>query len=192
MTDPTPSVDPSDNVLDYASPRTRGESVSWVKVVVGTVLLLLVAGAILLILLPPLGKSGGVSPRVHCGINEHQILTCIFDYTAKNGGNTPASLQQLRASLPATSSSWQKISQCPAGSGAYVYVGQGLVLANAVKGTILLYEPPTNHKDPKTGKGAMNVAYTDGSVWLIVQPQAAKIIAELKAGHNPPRAEMIR
>ena len=51
--------------------------------------------------------------------------------------------------------------------------------SSAAPGTILLYEPPTNHKDPKSGKGAMIVGYADGSVMMVTQPQADKIIAEV-------------
>lgn len=38
----------------------------------------------------------------------------------------------------------------------------------------------------------MNIAQVDGAVHLIESPRAEKIIAELKAGHNPPRAEKLK
>jgi hypothetical protein len=38
----------------------------------------------------------------------------------------------------------------------------------------------------------MNVLFGDGHVEFIAQPNADKMIAELKAGHNPPRREMMR
>jgi prepilin-type processing-associated H-X9-DG protein len=164
---------------------------SWVHIAIGTLLLLLLLlGG--LVFLSSMGRAKPIAQRAQCGTNEHQLVTAIFDYAQKNGGNLPASLQVLRGPVSSTSNSAAKIFHCPTGPGDYIYVGAGMNLSTAAKGTILLYEPPTNHKDSKTGKPAMNVGYADGSVRTIVQPQADKIIAELKAGHNPPRAEMIK
>jgi hypothetical protein len=175
------------HVLDYASRRSRGEPISWVGVGVATVLLLLVGAFLVEVVTTPRHVH-----RPQCGTNEHQILTAIYDYAQRNGGNLPPSLQALQGRAGSTSSSYLQIFHCPAGPGGYIYVGAGMNLSTTAKGTILIYEPPTNHKDPKTGKGEMNVGYVDGAVRTIVQPQADKIIAELKAGHNPPREEMIQ
>jgi prepilin-type processing-associated H-X9-DG protein len=142
-------------------------------------------------LLPPLGKCGCVSTRVQCGTNEHQILTAVFEYAQKHNGAAPPSFDILRdGALSSTAAA--KVFHCPEGKGDYVHVGFGLHVPGASKATVLLYEPPSNHKDSKTGKGAMNIGYADGSVRVVLQPQADKIIAELKAGHNPPREEMIQ
>lgn len=80
----------------------------------------------------------------------------------------------------------------PGGPGGYVYLGAGLNMNTIPRDTILIYEPPSNHKHPQTGKPETNIVQADGAVHLIESPQAEKIIAELKAGHNPPRAEMVK
>jgi prepilin-type processing-associated H-X9-DG protein len=50
-----------------------------------------------------------------------------------------------------------------------------------------MYEPPCNHDH-----GGMNVLYADGHVDFIPMPTAKKIIAELHAGHNPPREDKLK
>jgi hypothetical protein len=186
-----------DHVLDYASPRARPNvspkdprqvRIPWFAIIMGSFML----AAIVALFMPALGCAHCTSTRVQCGTNEHQIVVAIFDYAQKNGGNLPPSMQLIKNSFSSTSSWNLKILQCPEGPGNYIYVGAGLNLKTAPKGTILLYEPPTNHKDLKSGRGAMNVGYVDGAVRRIVQPQADKIIAELNAGHNPPREEIIK
>jgi prepilin-type processing-associated H-X9-DG protein len=173
--------------LDYASPRTKaGWRMSWITIVV--ILFALVgAGAVLM---PALGKAKCGCGKPQCGTNEHQIVTAIYDYAQKHDGAAPPSMDVLRNGF-ASSTTSNNIFHCPVGKGDYVYVGFGINMHSARKGTILHYEPPSTHKDSKTGKGAMNVAYVDGSVRTVVQPQADRVIAELKAGHNPPREEMI-
>jgi prepilin-type processing-associated H-X9-DG protein len=50
-------------------------------------------------------------------------------------------------------------------------------------GAVVAYEPLSNH-----GNG-MNVLYADGHVqWLDAGP-GRRLMAELSAGHNPPRPE---
>jgi hypothetical protein len=177
------------STLDYASPGTKpARRVPWMMIVV-SVFALAGTGAMLL---PAMGKSCAcVSKRVQCGSNEHQILRFISDYAQNHQGAAPPSLDLLRDDFAASTSA-AEVFHCPEGKEDYVYVGFGINVNLNRSQTILLYEPPTNHKDPKTGKGAMNVGYVDGAVRTIVQPQADKIIAELKSGHNPPREEMIK
>jgi hypothetical protein len=160
-----------------AVPRRLPIRVPWMTIFVGTAIVV----GLGLFFLPG-------APRAQCGSNEYQIVVGLYDYAQRNGGALPPSLMVLQQ----TNSNFSKIIACPAGPGAYVYVGQTVNLKTAPHGTILLYEPPTNHKDRKSGKGLMHVGYADGSIQQVVQPQADKIIAELNAGHNPPRAEMIR
>ena len=69
------------------------------------------------------------------------------------------------------------------------YVGgplpAGITPAHATSNHVLAYEPPANH----AGHGAdgMNVLYGDGHVDWVPEPEAARVIAELQAGFNPPR-----
>ena len=111
-----------------------------------------------------------------------------FDHAQRNNGVLPQNLQLLQP--PTALMSPKQFSQllvCPTTSKPFVYVGAGININTSPPNTILIYEPPTNHKDPKTSKGTMSVGYKDGSVMMVSQPFADKIIAELNAGHNPPR-----
>lgn len=150
--------------------------------------LLVVLGAIILAVFSRPTHSH--SPRVICGTKEHQILTQLTVYAGQNQGNFPPT---LRAAFPQSLTAEQsQLLQCPGGAGAYVYTGAGLNLTSISPDTILIYEPPSNHKSTQTGKPAMNIGQANGAVYLIESPKAEKIIAELKAGHNPPRAERVK
>ena len=72
---------------------------------------------------------------------------------------------------------------------SYVYVGKGLTNAaggNTLAGTVLAYEPLSNHGD------RMNVVYADAHVEWHDPATGGKIVAELRAGHNPPRPDRLR
>ena len=64
---------------------------------------------------------------------------------------------------------------------SYLYFGKGLI-GTPPATLILAHEPLANHQN----KG-MNVLFGDGHVEFITPPAATMILAELKAGHNPPR-----
>ena len=51
---------------------------------------------------------------------------------------------------------------------------------------VIAYEPLGHHGD------ATNFLYADGHTDFVRGPKARRIIAELEAGQNPPRAEKIR
>lgn len=85
-----------------------------------------------------------------------------------------------------------KLLQCPVGAGAYIYTGAGLNLESISPDTVLIYEPSSNHKSTKAGRPTIHIGQADGAVHLIESPKAEKIVAELNAGHNPPRTEKIR
>lgn len=71
------------------------------------------------------------------------------------------------------------------GHASYVYTGEGL---NWHSGTthVLAYESAGHHK-----RGS-HVLYGDGHVEFVAPERAAKIAAEIGAGHNPPRPERIK
>jgi prepilin-type processing-associated H-X9-DG protein len=64
---------------------------------------------------------------------------------------------------------------------SYVYAGKGLN-ASAPKDAVLAYEKPDNHN-----KDGMNVLYADGNVEFVRRDDSARMVAEIAAGHNPPR-----
>ncbi len=68
---------------------------------------------------------------------------------------------------------------------SYVYVGSGLT-AEAGSETVLLYELKPMHNDQQ------NFVYADAHVESHEGAASARIIAELNAGHNPPRADKVR
>lgn len=185
MRDQLPESESHPVALDYASgdtARSRVPLIVWIF----NAMVLVVLGALIL----PAFPRQQPAYRAQCGANEKQLVGAIVAYAKQNQGNLPPT---LRAVLPPSITSQQsKLLQCPLGPGAYVYLGAGLNLNAIPRDTILIYEPPGNHKNPQTGKTGMNIAQVDGAVHLIESPRAEKIIAELKAGHNPPRAEKLR
>ena len=71
----------------------------------------------------------------------------------------------------------------------YVYVGKGTraSTAPAAAATILAYEHPGHHNND-----GMNFLYGDGHVEFQRRDVAQHVLAEVAAGHNPPRAERVR
>lgn len=179
--------EPQWTTLNCASLSARKLRARWWLVPVGTTIVLLLG--VLILFLPAIGE-GPRPASLRCGYNLQQVMVVIGIYAAQNQGAFPPSLQLLSTQAPA--SSHPMLFHCPGGSGAYVYLGTGMNLQTVTKDAILIYEPLSNHQNPNTGKMAMNILYGDGRVQLTYSPLADKIIAELNAGHNPPRAEKIR
>ena len=173
--------------LDYATPmrRNRLRIPVWVEAV-GAALVLVVLGLVLM----PAWSVSRPAYRVQCGVNMHRIVTASIAYAQMHANALPDSIDTVKKSF---SNPPADLFVCPATTGIlrsgvpYIYVGKGLNLTSAPKDTILLYEPTTNHAG-----STINVGYIDGSVKVIGQPQAGKLIAELQSGHNPPRAEMVK
>jgi hypothetical protein len=69
---------------------------------------------------------------------------------------------------------------------SYVYTGAGR-MSEPPSGSILIYEPLTNHK--QWGTACMFFYYHegDGMVDIVPKRAAAGLIAEVESGHNPPR-----
>jgi prepilin-type processing-associated H-X9-DG protein len=87
--------------------------------------------------------------------------------------------------MPATQVTASELS-LQGGHCSYVYLGKGLSPATVPATRVIAYEPLGHHGD------ATNFLYGDGHVEFVRGPKARKIIAELEAGQNPPRAEKIR
>lgn len=141
--------------------------------------------------------------RGKCANNLRQIALACLTYAQQNGDRLPDDVGQVLATQEITA----EVFVCPSSSDdratgpttaavaaeltagrhlSYVYVGKGLT-NRATADTVLLYEPESNH-----GRAGMNVCYVDSHVQWYDATAAARIVQELKAGHNPPRPEMLR
>jgi prepilin-type processing-associated H-X9-DG protein len=189
--------------INYAGPdigRRPGVRRSiWLMAAIAIVLVLLLAS----FLQPSLNSRGGEAPRPKCANNLRQIgLACLM-YANEHSGQYPDSLSTVLRDEDITSgvfvcpSSNDTPAQGPTtqaivanltagGHLSYIYVGKRLTTA-ASADTVLAYEPLTNH-----GGDGMEVLYADGHVEFQIAVTARKIIAELQAGHNPPRAEKLK
>jgi prepilin-type processing-associated H-X9-DG protein len=72
------------------------------------------------------------------------------------------------------------------GHNSFVYSGNGHTTSSPEE-VILLYEPITNHDNDGS-----NFLFADGHVDFQTRRRAQAIINELNAGHNPPRAEVLK
>jgi prepilin-type processing-associated H-X9-DG protein len=150
--------------------------------------------------LPPLGRSRPAANRVKCMINLRQIGQGIFLYAMDNRGRFPPDLDALmltqdltfevlvcpstndiKARGPTTQATLHAMHAGP-GHCSYIYVGGSLTSQTVTAQHVVAYEPMSNHR----GAG-MNVLFGDGSVQFLNQAESTYVLAELKAGHNPPR-----
>jgi prepilin-type processing-associated H-X9-DG protein len=89
------------------------------------------------------------------------------------------SSQDERATGATTREVADRLSQ--GGHLSYVYAGRGLA-TSAPATAVLAYDKPANHADAGT-----NFLYADGSVEFLPAEAAKRLVAEIEAGHNPPR-----
>lgn len=190
-------------VLGYESRQKRGVSERSRLQAVGSaavlsVLLCIVAMGVVLPSLHRTRDCGG--PRLGCASNLRQIAQSIQIYANDNRGQFPPSIDAIlidgdltpgeficpasndtRASGPTTQATLQQFKQ--PGFCSYVYLPPppGTKLDSIASDYIVAYEPLSNH-----GVG-INVAYADTHIDWLAQPEAARILAELQSGHNPPR-----
>jgi hypothetical protein len=136
-----------------------------------------------------------------CGSNMRELGLAMIMYSNENRGQFPPSLGVLLLTEDVT---WQ-VFVCPANSGwldaatmeeipaqidarygifTYVYLGAGLT-NNVSPDTIVMHEPLSNHG------GVFNILRADARVELWPRKKMEKMLAELEAGHNPPRAELL-
>lgn len=152
------------------------------------------------IILPNLSRPREEAQRVKCAPNLRQIGAAIQLYANDHGGILPQSLDRLilgdyltsevficpssddkRAEGPTTQAVATAVVTIPEHC-SYVYLGGGHTYLTATPKHVLAYEHHRNHR----GNG-MNVLYGDGLVQWLDKPQADRVLAELKAGQNPPR-----
>lgn len=67
---------------------------------------------------------------------------------------------------------------------SYAYAGAGLTADAVTRDHVLAYEHLPNH-----AHDGMNVLFGDGNVRWLGGAEAGQVVAELSAGHNPPRSQ---
>lgn len=163
----------------------------------GLTQLLLLFGALFLM---PATNSGVPGIRIKCASNLRQIGLAIEMYANDNKGQLPPDLATVLVTQDLTS----EVFVCPSSDDerAHGPTTQALlqdfakpgrcsyVLASPLPSTwnlltpahILAYEPLANHN-----RDGMNVLFGDGHAEWLARVHADHMVAELKAGFNPPR-----
>ena len=171
--------------LEYASRHTM----RWRRpVAVGLIVFALSAlvGASV-VLLPSLNQPRVNTNRLKCASHLRQIGQGVQMFANENSGRFPDDLTTLFVTQDLTS----EVFVCPHANSpqgaqlSYIYAGKGMSIRTPPN-AVLAYEPPANHGD------GMNVLFVDGHTeWLNVA-QGRKLLSELAAGSNPPRAAAMR
>jgi prepilin-type processing-associated H-X9-DG protein len=196
-TRPSEADGPAVVPLAYAMAPNRRRRLTVALVTVA----LLAAAWMVAVLLPSLDRRPVHAPRLRCASNLRQIGQGVQIYAYEHKGAFPpdfATLLLLTEDLaseaficPATDDTRAEgaTTQAVATSltmGAhhlsYVYTGNGLSVKSSAD-AVVAYEPLSNHGD------GMNVLYADGHVQWLTARLGRRLMAELSAGHNPPRPE---
>ena len=176
------------------------KSNTWIIVVVCVAAVLVVPSCMLSILLPSLSRAREVANRVKCGSNLRQIGQAMLLYANEHNGAYPDTIGGLlEEDISVTAFVCPASNDTPAVAGAtpqasaanvqagghlsYVYLGKGMTNTQPAN-AVLVYEPLTDHRNQ-----GMNVLFGDGHVDWVTAQSANQILAELKAGHNPPRGK---
>ena len=148
------------------------------------------------ILLPSLNRARETANRVKCASNMRMIGQALLLYANQNHGAYPPKLEDLITSqlvdgepfvCPSSgdtvapgSGNAQAANLSAGGHLSYVYIGQKLSPSSPAD-QVLVYELPSNHN-----KDGGNFLFADGHVEFFGGSDAQKMIANLKAGKNPP------
>jgi len=198
---------PNPAPLDYARPGLRRSVIrSQLSRVIFWTISLTVIGLLASVLVPSGLSKRDAEYRPKCSMNLRAIGEQLYVFANAHDGKFPGSFSELvldpNVNIPAVLfvNPESKLTGSPATTPAelandlatnpkecvsYIYIGRGLSKA-APQDAVLAYEPLGSH-----GSG-FNVLFLSLEVELIDGPRAAMYIAELQAGHNPPRAEMIK
>jgi hypothetical protein len=171
-----------------------------IGLILGGIELSLVGVVSFALFLPSIGRASPAANRVKCGSNLRQIGQGVYLYALENQGKFPPDIDALmltqdltfevlvcpatddvKAVGATTQATLQDLHSRP-GRCSYVYIGGGLTSATATGRHVVAYEPLSNH-----GGSGMSVLYGDGAAEFLPQSEARYVLAELKAGHNPPR-----
>ncbi len=159
-------------------------------------------------LLPQTGRARESANRVKCRSNLKQIGLALLLYADDHGGDYPPSLDVLLLHIDitaevftcassseekATGATTQQVAQNlvanPAKHCSYVYLPSPSKLGAGPPDRIIAYEPLTNHRDVdhSVSDDGMNVLRENGIAEFLERAAAEHVLAELKAGQNPPR-----
>ena len=173
-----------------------GKGLAIAGIAVGATSLLL-SGCLISILLPSLNRARETANRIKCASNMRQIGQGLLLYANDNHGQYPPRLEELLLSeglqsevfvcpssndTPASGGTPQQQAAALSTGGheSYIYVPNLTNLSSA--DTIVLYEPLIDHRND-----GINILFGDGHVEFLRRGTANGMIAELKAGYNPPR-----
>ena len=182
-------------------PRVGGKGLAIAGISVGALSILL-SGCWMSVLLPSLNRAREQANRIKCASNMRQIGQALNMYAAANGGQFPPDLPTLLAtspgmglgpaefvcpssqdsSAPGATPAVQAANLTKGGHLSYVYV-PGLTTRSPA-GTVILYEPLTNHNND-----GMNVLHVDGSVNWVSRGQAQTIIQQAQTGAGAGAAQ---
>jgi prepilin-type processing-associated H-X9-DG protein len=161
-----------------------------------------IASLSLVILTTSLSRRRYSPNRVKCHKQLQAIGQAMLLYANEHNGAYPATVDDLIITQDITPSIFvcPASDDVPASNGAtlaataanvavpghlsYVILSKGFT-DRATPDIVLVYEPLTNHQN--TG---MHVLFGDSHVEFVQVRKARRIIAELNAGHNPPRPEI--
>ncbi len=183
----------NDPTVTPASGRRKAKSAIWLASVELVFLLSLVP------VISNTGRPREQGLRVMCASRLRQIGMAMQMYANDHRGHLPPNLLTVLATqdlppetfnCPSSSDvraagttpqqmlqDFQKPGRC-----SYVHAGFTGTALTATAAHVLAYEHAANHNNR-----GMNVLYGDGHVEWVDKPAADHVVAELKAGHNPPR-----
>jgi hypothetical protein len=182
--------------LAYAGPV--GRPMQWLHVAVWAAIAVL----LLLMIWPTRRQSHDHPPELRCRSNLRQIGMGVMMYANENNGSFPDDFETIVLTQEMTSDVFvcaasndtsavgpttrAVAAQLSAGGHlSYVYTGKALT-SESPANAVVAYERPGNHP------GCFNVLRADGRVDRLTPQEGQKLLAELKAGHNPPRAERLK
>jgi len=174
-------------------PRVGGKGMAITGIVLGA-LSIVITPCFVSIMLPSLSRARETANRVKCASNMKQIGTALLLYANANSGVYPPDLVTLMNTTPGLSPAMMT---CPSsmdtpapnaatlnagGHLSYIYLPTPSLRAmSSPAGTVVLYEPMTNHTDDGT-----NMLFADGHVEFVPKAKAQALIAAMQAGQNPP------
>jgi prepilin-type processing-associated H-X9-DG protein len=189
-----------DTALNLTSAQPRAER--WrLRVVIVVLLLMAIGGGYLFFVDLPRAREQAHLKRCHKQLQA--IGQAMMLYANENRGSFPGDLKRVIITQDITSS----IFICPSsndtraqgenlqaiardllagGHCSYVYVGNSSLHWSMPENLVLAYELPGHHP---TGS---HILFGDLHVELVSPATTEKMLAELKTGHNPPRAEKLQ